>query len=463
MAPGGIGEVSRKTEEPLGMTRRGRREFAFRLRLAARAVVLPVVVGLVVVGAAFIGTVLVGTVFVGIGVAPASAAEAELGAPEGLRAAWDRTYSVAKEGTSLRQAVEGLARDSGMAVVLDRRADPERLVTIDAQDVPLGQIWTDLAASCGLRVSWVGSVVYLGPPEAATELRTLAALRRDEAAKLPPDLRLALAAKKSVSWTDLEEPRSLLASWTAEAGLRLAGDGVPHDLWPAARWPALSLVDRLTLLAIGFDRTFVVDPVSRTLTLTPIPAAVAIERIYPAPPNAADTVRRWQGLAPQASVRLVGNQLVVVGREEDHEAIATGRARRVVPGAVTPAQAGTATSSTAPSSMSPSGTSTSGTSPSGTAAKPPGTGRAKLPAGTKVFTLRALEQPLAAIVDALRRQGNDVRMDEAALKRAGIDPAGRTSVEVKEATLVELLEAAGRPLRLTARQVGKAVELVPRP
>ncbi len=370
-------------------------------------------------------------------VAQAPAAQDNFGAPDGLRAVWDRTYSISKSGTTLRQAVDGLATTSGMAVVLDRRADPERRVTLDVQDMPLGQIWTDLAASCGLSVSWVGPVLYLGPPEAAAALRTLAALRRDDAAKLPPDLRSALATKKSISWADLEEPRSLLTSLSAEAGLRPAGDGLPHDLWPAARWPALSLVDRLTLLAIEFDRTFTVDPVSRTLTLTPIPDAVAFERSYPAPPNAADTVRRWQLLAPQASVRLVGNQVVVAGREEDHEAIATGRGRRVVPAAVAPAPPG--------------------------AAKPPANARVKPPAGTRVFTLRTQEQPLSAIVDALRRQGNDVRMDEAALKRAEIDPAGRTSVEVKDATLVELLEAAGKPLGLTARQVGKAVELVPRP
>jgi hypothetical protein len=202
------------------------------------------------------------------------------------------------------------------------------------------------------------------------------------------------------------------------------------------------LVDRLTLLSIGFDRTFVVDPAARTLTLTPIPDDVAIERSYPAPPNAADTVRRWQGLAPQASVRLSGSQLVVAGREEDHEAIATGRARPAAPVAMAPAATAKAPSNAGTSS-------------------PTNPGR-KLPPGTKVFTMRALEKPLTAIVAALRGQGNDVRLDEEALKKAGIDPAGRTTVDVRDATLVEVLETAGKPLGLTARQVGKAVELVPK-
>jgi hypothetical protein len=291
-------------------------------------------------------------------------------------------------------------------------------------------------------------VLYVGPPEAAAKLRTLAALRRAEAGALPADLRLALATKKAVGWDDLEEPRTLLATWTAEAGLRPAGDGVPHDLWRAARWPALSLVDRLTLLAIGFDRTFAVDSASRTLTLVPIPDVVAVERTYPAPPNAADTVRRWQGLAPQASVRSAGDRLIVVGREEDHEAIATGRAQTAAPAKLGP-------SSAAPSNGAPSNG-----APSSPVARPAG---ARPPAGTQVFTMRAKEKPLSAIVNALRGQGCEIRIDEGALKRAGIDPDGLTSVEVRDATLVEVLEAAGKPLKLTARQAGKAVELVPRP
>jgi len=376
-----------------------------------------------------------------------------VGAPEGARAAWQRTYSIAPVETSLRYAVDRLASASGMTVVLDRRADPERKVRLEARDVPLGQIWIDLAASCGLSVSWVGPVVYLGPPEAAAALRTLAALRRSEAATMPADLRAKLGAKSAVGWSDLEEPRSLLASWAAEAGLRPAGEAVPHDLWFAARWPALSLVDRLTLLAIGFDRTFLVDPTSRTLTLVPIPAVVAIERSYPAPPNAAETVRRWQGLAPQAAVRLSAGGIVVVGSEEDFEAISSGRARPAT-SAVDPAAAVKPT---------PSGIAPSATTPPPPASPIPGGGKAKHPPGTRVFTMRADRQPLAAIVGALRNQGSDVRIDEQLLKQAGIDPAGRTSVDVRDATLVELLESAGKPLGLTARQVGTAVELVPRP
>jgi hypothetical protein len=363
------------------------------------------------------------------------------GAPESSRAAWERPHTIVFSGkTSLRQAVEKLAEESGMTIVLDRRVDPQRPITLNANEVPLGKIWSDLAEPCGLGVSWVGPVVYLGPPDTAAKLRTLTALRRAEAALLPPDLRSALSAKKPSEWSDLEEPQSLWTRWMAEAGLRQSGGGVPHDLWPAARWPALSLVDRLTLVAAEFDRTFAVDPVLRTVALTPIPETVEIERSYPAPVNAAETVRRWQGLAPQAVVRQAGDRLIVVGREEDHEAIASGRAR--------------------PVAVAPEAKPAPAVKP---AAVNPAAAAGRKPPGTKVFKLRAKDVPLKTLIEHLRKQGNDVRMDEAALKKAGIDLGKLTSVDVVDATLVEVLEAAGKPLGLTARQAGGAVELVPLP
>ena len=53
-----------------------------------------------------------------------------------------------------------------------------------------------------------------------------------------------------MAWDELAEPRTLLAALARENGLEIEGlDRVPHDLWPAADWPPMSLVDRLTLIA----------------------------------------------------------------------------------------------------------------------------------------------------------------------------------------------------------------------
>ena len=46
---------------------------------------------------------------------------------------------------------------------------------------------------------------------------------------------------------------------------------MPHDLWAAADLPPISLVDRLTLIAIQFDLTFKVAEHGKRLELVPVP------------------------------------------------------------------------------------------------------------------------------------------------------------------------------------------------
>ena len=65
------------------------------------AAVRPVVLGLVV-GSTFFGAEFFGAAFFGAAVSQASAAGAEPGAPEGLRAAWERTSNEGRAYLSLK-------------------------------------------------------------------------------------------------------------------------------------------------------------------------------------------------------------------------------------------------------------------------------------------------------------------------------------------------------------------------
>lgn len=83
-------------------------------------------------------------------------------------------------------------------------------------------------------------------------------------------------------------------------------------------------------------------------------------------------------------------------------------------------------------------------------------------AGTRVFTLKVQDVPLDQLIDVLRRKhGLSIRVDEEAVRRAGLTLDRRTSVDVKEATLEALLEQAAAPLGLGAKRVGDAVEIGP--
>ena len=69
-----------------------------------------------------------------------------------------------------------------VAIFLDRRVDPDQRVEFSSDDVPLEELFVRLAKKLKLGTCQVGSVVYLGPPDIAAKLATMAAMR---AGKLP--------------------------------------------------------------------------------------------------------------------------------------------------------------------------------------------------------------------------------------------------------------------------------------
>lgn len=279
-----------------------------------------------------------------------------------------------------------------------------------------------MGAQRGAEVTQFGSVAYVGPPRVAQQLRTLAALRTQEAQRLPADVRKPLLAVRSFAWDDLTTPRELIGRLEEEAGVVIDGvQLVPHDLWSGQSLPAMTWVDRLTLLAAQFDLTYQIDPTGRRVQLAPIPAEVVIERSYPAGANAADRVRAWREKAPDANIQVTAGRVVVRGRLEDHE-----RLNQIASSAAVPA----------------------------TTIKKP---------GIEVHTLVVRQAPLDKLLEQLE-QKLDLRFecDLAALERAGISMSVNVSLDVKNAQLDELLSAALTPVGLSFHREGQVVKIVPK-
>jgi len=204
-------------------------------------------------------------------------------------------------GSPLRDALYGLGRRQGVAVLLDRRIDPGRRVELRLDDVPLDDVFRQIAARHGLGYSPVDSVAYFGPPEVAVRLPALCAKRRDEAR------RLATAAvwlkSKPLRWGDFAVPRELLSGLAEENGLRLSGlEQVPHDLWAAADLPPLALVDRMTLVAVQFDLTLEFLPAGDGASLVRIPADMPLPRSgsgEPRPPSSTPVGKAQKGQPQQ--------------------------------------------------------------------------------------------------------------------------------------------------------------------
>jgi hypothetical protein len=319
-------------------------------------------------------------------------------------------------GTALRDALADLAKTQRIAVLLDRRIDPGQAIDLTVDRLPFDTAVERVAEKVAAGATWLGPLAYLGPPEAAARLRTLAALRASEARALAKEQRSALQRDARLSWEELAEPRRLVADLAAEAGIEIEPlDRIGHDLWPATDLPALSWTDRLTLIGNEFDLTFeIVD--AGHVRLAPIAGPVVIERTYPGGKQPDELAAKWRRVAPDAQIEVAAGKLVVRGRVEDHELLGPTKKPKPAP---------------------------------------------TVPRG-EVYTLRVQEQPLSAVLDTLRKRvSREFIIDEAAIKKANLSLDARVSFSVEQATLDELLAAALKPAKLTFVREGSAYKIVP--
>lgn len=323
----------------------------------------------------------------------------------------------------IRGAVRSLSTTHRVAVLIDRRVDPDRKLELTLAHLTLQEVLRQLAEQQGQEISVLGPVVYLGPPEAASRLRTLSALRHEEVRAAGPLVARRFLAAERLRWPDFAAPRDLLSQLAGTAGFEIAGlEQVPHDLWAEADLPALSLIDRLTLIAIQFDLTFEIGPEGRQVRLVPIPEDVAVEREYPAGRDPQRSAQAWASLAPHSRVRVAGDRIVVRGPVEDQEAIAAARRPRA----------------SSPPKPSPR--------------KPP----------ESRFTVTGAKGPLGHLLKELAAKLQlELRIDEEALEEAGISLNDQVSFRVTNGTIDELLDAVLAPAGCAFRREGNVVKVFP--
>ena len=230
--------------------------------------------------------------------------------------------SVLWANSPLRASLLRFAEVQRVALLIDRRVDPDQELDLALQDVPVVGIIREAGASRNLSVSVLGSVVYLGPAASAGRLRTVAELRREEIAELGSAVNRKFVEKASLAWEDVASPREVLGRLAAENGLKMINlEKVPHDLWPAYQLPPMSLTDRLTLILHQFDMTYQVAPDGRRVAVGPLPEAVALVRDYPGGSTPEELVEQWRAATTGCEFRVVGDRVYVRGLVEAHEAI----------------------------------------------------------------------------------------------------------------------------------------------
>jgi hypothetical protein len=242
-------------------------------------------------------------------------------------------------------------------------------------------------------------------------LATVAALRRQEIAKLSTHAQTSLLAARPMQCEELTEPRQWVERLCREAQLHLENpELIPHDLWPAVELPPMPWSDRLTLVLAGFSLTFQLDASGRSLRLTPITTGNVIERRYSPSGSAANLSVQLKRVLPDAKIRVEHGQLIVVSRQEDQEKI-----ERLLAG-----------------------------QPVRTAASPKS--KPVRPAGELLMTLSVTAQPAGAVVHRVAESlGKRLIYDDSVVEKLKMP----VTLDVKDATPEHMLNATLHPLGLS--------------
>jgi hypothetical protein len=348
-------------------------------------------------------------------------AEAQYRGNAGVKAQLRQTVSIAWTEVPLRQALDNLSQVYSVPVLIDRRVDPGKKLTLTLKDIPLSQIFGEIATTARIGYCQFGPLAYFGPSQVTSRLRTVAAMRREELRKLPSAVARKFLQAKRMKWDDFAMPRELLDKLSAESRIEFDGlQRVGHDLWAATNIPPMSLVDRITILVGQFGLTFKVSKDGKQVALVDFPSQPALVRSYPGGPSAAKTVARWAALVPNAKIKAVGEKIYVKGLLEEHEAITSPRRPLKRP----------TTKPTPDISL------------------------------VRIDKLTVDGIPLGKLLQALAdRLKLQLKMDRRAIKAAGVSLDRNVSLKVEKVGVDELFRTAIKSTGLTYRRKGRVIEI----
>lgn len=333
----------------------------------------------------------------------------------------------------LREGLSRLGQTYGVAIMLDRRCDPNQPVSLTVRDRPLREVIKSVAEHLGYQVAWVAPLVYVGPQDVSPRLELLIAENREALSKRGPAVASFLRSEP-VSWPRLATPRDLVVAWARQAGWQVTNpEEIPHDLWADMTLPPMTLADRLTLVLFQFDLTLEVGS-SSSLRIIPLPPQTAPMRRFAVGPDAPILAQRLQREFADCRIVPSGSDILVSGPENALERLSQMIA------ASTPRPSG-------PQSISQAN------SPSP---------QSQDPFAFRRFTVREGRGTLEGVIRQLTRQLEmEVLYDPEAIRRAGIPLEQPIQFRVENGTIDELWRAVLEPQNLRFDRSGRTLRIFP--
>lgn len=218
----------------------------------------------------------------------------------------------------LGQLIEQISREYDIAICLDRRVDPQRLVSVIIKDQSLRQAAQQLAESAQLTVVTIGETIFLSPDARASLMA--ARVRQLEAELKGPPLQLSarrtvqLLTPVDVTWADFTTTTEILSSLESRGPLRLAHhDYLAEDVLAGRSLSQVNQLESLALFVFQFGCDIRLTPAAdrelATCELIDLPseAQMTSELASFMPEKSPGTTRRVVPLAKREFTLQVSN------------------------------------------------------------------------------------------------------------------------------------------------------------
>lgn len=351
--------------------------------------------------------------------------------------------TVTWDHSPLRASVTELCHQQKIAILVDRRVNPDLIISKTFQNATLPGL---LRESLGTledpihavtrpgelyELSQVENVLYIGPRDFTRKLQTLTAIQNE---KIPEKAKKIWEKKSPLSWEELARPREILGKIASANQIKIENlKNVPHDLWPRNKLPEMTLTGQITLILGQFGLTYDFDPQDasgKTILVKPLNLSeITLRKKYPrkmVPMPSEQLMAAVKERFPEAKIREAGDALEVEAPVEVHEFLKTRK----------------------PTSGPPN--------VGNFVERPAASVNSQANAGVSLnqnqrFTME-IRGPFFTVLDGMRSKGLDIQYDAESLRAAGVEPLTPIYINVKEVSAAVLF-------RDVAKQGGCEVEI----
>ena len=173
--------------------------------------------------------------------------------------------SVAATNIRLNEQLVRLQRDWRIAIVRDRRTDPNRLISVKTNSLSRVQVLDEVSREVpSTSLTRAADLLFFGPDESAHRLPILMAWHRKElktlSSRMPAASVRKLFATRPLEWKRLANPRELLMEQARLADVTILNpDAVPWDVWDAHSLLSLSFAESAALILHQFDLALTIE------------------------------------------------------------------------------------------------------------------------------------------------------------------------------------------------------------